>query len=385
MQQRHTRFVYILLILLLIKPLSMAATEPADSVPQQHKGIIGRLIHYFDQSNKRKLTTRPNFTPLGGPHYSSEKGLGLGIVIAGDYSTCPTDTLLPASNISLKGDIATKGYYSVGIDGVHVYPFNSRRINYSLDFQSFSTYFWGIGYTWNNDNANKTKYNLFDLTLTGDYEWRLAPGLYLGPAVELSYTSAANIADPTPWRGDCRRYFSAAVGGRLQYDLRDNLTYPHSGVLFELIQLFAPRFIGNRNHDFAGTEINFNVYSPLWSGAVLASHFHSEWTYGNTPWGKLPFLGGGAMRGYYEGRYRDKCASDMAVELRQHIYRRSGIAVWGGVGSIYHKLSDIRFDRLLPEYGIGYRWEFKKNANVRVDIGFGKHSSGFMFGLNEAF
>lgn len=91
------------------------------------------------------------------------------------------------------------------------------------------------------------------------------------------------------------------------------------------------------------------------------------------------------MRGYYEGRYRDKCASDMAVELRQHIYRRSGIAVWGGVGSIYHKLSDIRFDRLLPEYGIGYRWEFKKNANVRVDIGFGKHSSGFMFGLNEAF
>ncbi len=66
------------------------------------------------------------------------------------------------------------------------------------------------------------------------------------------------------------------------------------------------------------------------------------------------------MRGYYEGRYRDKCASDMAVELRQHIYRRSGIAVWGGVGSIYHKLSDIRFDRLLPEYGIGYRWEFKR-------------------------
>ena len=173
----------------------MAASEPADSVPQQHKGIIGRLIHYFDQSNKRKLTTRPNFTPLGGPHYSSEKGLGLGIVIAGDYSTCPTDTLLPASNISLKGDIATKGYYSVGIDGVHVYPFNSRRVNYSLDFQSFSTYFWGIGYTWNNDNANKTKYNLFDLTLTGDYEWRLAPGLYLGPAVELSYTSAGSIAD----------------------------------------------------------------------------------------------------------------------------------------------------------------------------------------------
>lgn len=385
MQLRPFRFVITLFALLLITPLATAA-EKSDSVSATtHKGVIGRLIHYFDQSNKRALTTRPNFTPLGGPHYSSEKGLGLGLVIAGDYSPCPSDTLLPASNISFKGDIATKGYYLIGLDGVHIFPNNSRRINYDLNFQSFSTYFWGIGYDWNHHNANKTKYNLFDITLSADYEWRLTHGLYLGPAIDVSYTKAANISDRTPWQGQATHLFSAAIGGRLQYDLRDNLTYPHSGVLFELIQLFYPTFLGNADRDFASTEVGLNVYTPLWSGAVFAGHVHSEWTFGHTPWSKLPVLGGGAMRGYYEGRYRDKCASDIVIELRQHLYRRFGFAIWGGVGSVYHKFSEIRFNRLLPECGIGYRWEFKKNANVRIDVGFGRHSTGFMFGLNEAF
>ena len=385
MQLRPFRFVITLFVLLLITPLATAA-EKSDSVSATtHKGVIGRLIHYFDQSNKRALTTRPNFTPLGGPHYSSEKGLGLGLVIAGDYSPCPSDTLLPASNISFKGDIATKGYYLIGLDGVHIFPNNSRRINYDLNFQSFSTYFWGIGYDWNHHNANKTKYNLFDITLSADYEWRLTHGLYLGPAIDVSYTKAANISDRTPWQGQATHLFSAAIGGRLQYDLRDNLTYPHSGVLFELIQLFYPTFLGNAGHDFTSTEVGFNVYTPLWTGATSAGHSHSEWTFGHTPWSKLPFLGGGAMRGYYEGRYRDKCASDIVIELRQHLYRRFGFAIWGGVGSVYHKFSEIRFNRLLPECGIGYRWEFKKNANVRIDVGFGRHSTGFMFGLNEAF
>ena len=36
--------------------------------------------------------------------------------------------------------------------------------------------------------------------------------------------------------------------------------------------------------------------------------------------------------------------------------------------------------------GIGYRWEFKKNVNVRLDYGFGKNGqSGFIFNINEAF
>ena len=59
-----------------------------------------------------------------------------------------------------------------------------------------------------------------------------------------------------------------------------------------------------------------------------------------------------------------------------------------GVGGSRHGLSafdKLRWGHILPNYGIGYRWEFKHRVNVRLDLGFGKHSPGFVFSINEAF
>jgi hypothetical protein len=112
---------------------------------------------------------------------------------------------------------------------------------------------------------------------------------------------------------------------------------------------------------------------------------HARITYGNTPWGLMSTLGGTNMRGYFEGRYRDKSEIDLCVELRQHIWHRNGIAVWGGVASVFSKFSDITLSKILPNYGLGYRWEFKKNINVRLDLGFGRNQTGFIFSINEAF
>lgn len=40
---------------------------------------------------------------------------------------------------------------------------------------------------------------------------------------------------------------------------------------------------------------------------------------------------------------------------------------------------------MLPTYGVGLRWEFKHRVNIRIDYGFGKHTRGFIFNVNEAF
>lgn len=91
------------------------------------------------------------------------------------------------------------------------------------------------------------------------------------------------------------------------------------------------------------------------------------------------------MRGYYEGRYRDKGEMDLTVELRQRVWRRIGIVTWVGAGTIFPKISEIDLHRILPNFGAGVRWEFKKNVNVRLDVGFGKGQTGFIFNINEAF
>ena len=96
---------------------------------------------------------------------------------------------------------------------------------------------------------------------------------------------------------------------------------------------------------------------------------------------------GGAyqMRGYYEGQYRDENLIQTQFELRQKIYNRHGIAVWVGAGNVFPKFSRFKWDETLPSYGIGYRWEFKKRVNIRLDYGFGKKQSSFYFNINEAF
>ena len=76
---------------------------------------------------------------------------------------------------------------------------------------------------------------------------------------------------------------------------------------------------------------------------------------------------------------------DAQIELRQHIWKRNGVAVWAGAGTVFPRFSDFTSKHILPNYGFGYRWEFKKRVNVRLDLGFGKHQTGFIFNINEAF
>ncbi len=91
------------------------------------------------------------------------------------------------------------------------------------------------------------------------------------------------------------------------------------------------------------------------------------------------------MRGYFEGRYRDKSEMDLCLELRQHVWRRNGLVAWIGAGTVFPRFSALRWSKILPNYGIGYRWEFKKKVNIRLDLGFGRHQTGFIFSINEAF
>ncbi|MCM1137056.1 MAG: BamA/TamA family outer membrane protein [Muribaculum sp.] len=389
------KYIYVGIILLSsVLPVTMTAENhveggekkelKSDSVASSDN-IIKKVIRYFDSTNKRELTRRPDFSILGGPHYSSEKGLGLGLVVAGLYTTDPSDKSLPASNISLVGNIATKSYYMIGLEGAHVFPENSKRINYDLKFESFATYFWGIGYEMGNYNSNKTKYDLLKIDFNADMGWRIVDAFYAGPVIRIVHATARHIENGGIWVGQDHSATSLAGGVKLQYDIRDNFTAPKKGLFTELTQLFYPKFLGNKSNSFSSTEASFNIYNPVWKGGILAGRVHGLFTYGHTPWDMMAIIGGDNLRGYYEGRYRDKNELDFTIELRQHVWRRSGVAIWGGAACVFPKFSDIQFSHLLPDFGIGYRWEFKQNTNVRMDFGIGKHSTSFMFGLNEAF
>ena len=352
---------------------------------QSLKGFINKIINYFDDANKPKENKKFDFSVIGGPHYSTDTKFGIGLVAAGLYRTNMADTVTPPSDVAVYLDATTSMFFKLGIKGNHIMPNDSRRLSYDVNFSSVATKFWGIGYDMNINDDNESKYKYLNSQAEVSFVWRVAPSLFIGPIATFDYINGRDFQKPWLWDGEDKRTFNFGAGFTVQYDTRDFLTNAYKGIYVRLDQRFNPRFMFNRNA-FSLTEIDLAYYHHAWRDAVVAFQFHSRFTYGNTPWGLLSTLGGSSnMRGYFEGRYRDKSAMDVCLELRQHIWHRNGIAVWVGAGTVFPKFSALRWSKVLPNYGIGYRWEFKKRVNVRLDLGFGRHQTGFIFSINEAF
>lgn len=350
------------------------------------KSLLTRFLDYFNDANKNKEHKKFDFSIIGGPHYSTDTKLGIGLVAAGLYRANANDTLLPPSNVSLFGDVSTVGFYMLGIRGTHIFPQDKYRADYTIYFYSFPCKFWGMGYDMGDDDSNKSDMKRWQARFKASFLFHLGDNLYLGPMVSYDYVIGRRIERPELLNGMDQHTWNIGAGFSAVYDTRNVLTYPHRGFYINLSQCFRPRFMGN-DYAFSTTELQVDAYQRVWKGAILAEDFRTMLNFGNPSWGMMALLGNSnSMRGYYEGRYRDKHKMEAQVELRQHIWKRNSLTTWVGAGTVFHKFSEMRSRHILPNFGIGYRWEFKKNVNVRLDYGFGKAGqTGFLFSINEAF
>ena len=218
--------------------------------------------------------------------------------------------------------------------------------------------------------------------------FKLAHNTYLGPFVNYRFFQARSI-DPAfehLWNGQKRKLNIYTAGISFTYDSRDFMLNAKKGVFLQLDQTFSPRFLGNKNYGFSTTEVTFATYGKLWKGAVLAGELHRQFNYGHTPWAVMSAVGSNdRMRGYYEGRYRDQNLIEGQIELRQHIKGRNGIVLWVGMANAFDNFNNMAWRKNLYNAGFGYRWEFKKGINVRIDYGLTPDGGGFIFNINEAF
>lgn len=361
------------------------ATVAADTTVRK-KGFINKILAYFNDANKTDYSKKFDFSIIGGPHYSTDTKLGLGLVAAGLYKTDRNDTILPPSNMSLFGDVSTVGFYMLGVRGLHIFPHDRYRLDYTLYFYSFPCKYWGIGYANGNNDANETEMNRWQAQAKASFMFRVAPSTYIGPMLTFDFIEGKNIKNPELLEDMDRITRNTGVGLTFVYDSRDVTTNPKRGFYVNLSQCFRPKFMGN-DYAFSTTDLRFNAYRRVWKGGIIATDLRSQLNFGNPSWGMMALLGNSySMRGYYEGRYRDKHKIEAQVELRQHVWKRNSVVAWVGAGTVFNKFSSMRMGHVLPNFGIGYRWEFKKDVNVRLDYGFGKSGqSGFIFNINEAF
>ncbi len=344
-----------------------------------------RFIDYFADANKNKKHKKFDFSIIGGPHYSDNTKLGLGIVAAGLYNI-KGDTSIPPSDVSIFGDITTTGSYLLGIRGNNLFPADRFRLNYTLYFYSFPGYMWGVGYDAGINDNNATHFTRKQNQFKVDFLIRLARNTYIGPTASFDLIFGKNFERTDILQGAAERTINGGFGATFVYDSRDVLTNAYRGAYIKLEQKFYPDFASNR-YSFSRTEFQADYYHRVWKDCILALDFYSMLNYGDVPWTLMSTLGGGSrMRGYYDGRFRDEKSMTLQAEFRQRVWRRIGVVAWVGAGNVFPSFPKFDWSHTLPNYGIGARWEFKKRVNVRLDYGFGKKGySAFMFNINEAF
>ena len=185
----------------------------------------------------------------------------------------------------------------------------------------------------------------------------------------------------------------AFIGPSLIYDSRNNNTYTTKGIIVSSYYNMMKGLLGNNNYAGGFFNIEYSQFFLLQKKLVLGLDVQEQsLTGGQSPFYLLPALGNDEMmRGYYNGRYRDRTFIAGQAELRYRISDRVGIVGFLGTGEVAHNMFSI--NTLKPNYGGGVRYFFdtEKGLSIRADYGIGQkppgepRESGFYIALGQAF
>lgn len=348
-------------------------------------------ISYTDKDSTQIDTSQRKSTFNGYPYafYSPESKFAVG---AGGIFIFYTgqDSILRPSKIGFGGYYSSNKQYKVSMNNVYYFLNNNLYVSLPLSYGYFVNKFWGVG-----DNTQDTmqpgySQTTFSATLTIQVppEWFAADRT--GLIIDYDYTEIVDkmeneflINDSIPGNNGGNLL---GFGSDLLWDSRDNIFFPNSGGYQYFKAVIYPG-IGGGN--FALFELDVRNYRAFSTDHVLAGNFFFQAATGETPFYKLPALGGSKrMRGFFNGRYRDNIYMMLQLEYRQYFWKRFGFVVFAGAGNVSDEIMTYNFSNMKYSYGGGLRYLFNKvqKVNLRMDVGFGNDGNlGIYFGIEEAF
>ena len=321
--------------------------------------------------------------------FSPETNLAFGAGGLVYFRFSPDTTIKPSS-------ITPSAYYSVNdqFDVTIIPEFYIGKDFYIYSYFSFGEYidkFYGIGPE--SPEIDEPEYEhrsiVAQLNLQPQLSETFRAGLYsrLLHRDILDQRKNPYLSDPS-LKGNSGG-ICVGLGGVVARDTRDNRFYPSSGVLNQLRAVFYSKAWGS-DFDYNRYEIDLRGYSTLGeTGAhILGLQLFGVYTTSGTPFYDMALLGSETiMRGYYQGRYRDRGLIAGQAEYRTRLFWRIGAVLFAGAGQVMPEIRAINLRKLLPTYGFGLRYQFDliQKIDVRFDIGFGKSTTGVYFGVQQAF
>jgi hypothetical protein len=179
---------------------------------------------------------------------------------------------------------------------------------------------------------------------------------------------------------------AVGVGVVATWDTRDNLFSPRDGRFAELSWTLHDGLLGS-DFDFHRVVLDGRTFVPLGEASVLALQAYLEAAPGRAPFSFMPLLGGRSrMRGYREGRFRDRVFATIQGEFRFPVWRRFGSVAFAGVGDVASRPADLRLSSAEVAGGVGARFRLTdEGVTLRGDFAVGREGTGLYFTIGQAF
>jgi hypothetical protein len=362
--------------------------------PAFGQSIVPKFIRkmYFEKDTSR----HSSFVVL--PVLSSAPETGVEAGGAGLYSFY-TDTVhreTRVSNIFAYATLTTKGQNRLNLSTAYWSPKNKYHYTAAIGRIDFPMNFYGVGNNTakvNEDYIQQKRYRL-NLSALKNLGNNLYFGL-VGGAYKYDFSSdnptgtfktSSQVQDPS---GGSFVY----IGPSFSFDNRNNNTYTTSGLLINAYYNLMQGVFSNNSYKGGLFNIEYAQFFSLSKKLVLGLDVQEQSLTGaRSPFYLLPLLGNDEiMRGYYEGRYRDRNLLVGQAELRYRVSERFGVVGFIGAGEVFN--SSFALSELKPNLGGGLRYFFdiEKGLSLRVDYGIGQKPvgeqrlSGLYVALGQAF
>jgi outer membrane protein assembly factor BamA len=350
--------------------------------------VLDSLTMSGKDSLERRKTT---FNGYPYAFYTPESGFAVGaggIVI---YYTNKTDSTLLPSKVGFGGYYSFTKQYKLSVNPALYFRQSKLFIRTPASFGFFLDRFYGIG----DDTPVRDSVQYTKRVISASFIIQSPPLGFMadrsGLVIDYDKTEIVDKMGNELLLSDS---VTGSNGGEilgfgldLTWENRDNIFFPNTGgyQYFKFI-VYPP---GPSDFFFGVLELDVRHYWSFKPDHVFAINFYLESAMGETPFYKLPALGGPKrMRGYFMGRYRDNFYSMFQAEYRQYFWKRLGFVAFGGLGNVASEMLEFNFNNMKYSYGFGLRFLFnkKQKVNLRADIGFGNDGNrGIYFGIEEAF
>ncbi len=326
--------------------------------------------------------------PLPVVYYTPESGLFFGASLLYNFYI-NREKPINASQIQLAAGYTTKDQLLIFLPFQLYWNKNQWRSIGELGFYNYAYPFYGIGN--NNDQEVYTTYRALFPRARIFFLKQLKSNLYVGARYWfenydiIQWDKTDNFTREDVEGADYNR--TSGIGPALIYDTRDGVYYPTSGHYLESFIEINHRYTGS-THNYTTLSFDYAYYYPLFEKTVVAANAFSLSNFGAVPFNRLAQLGGNKkMRGYFQGFFQDKNLLLAQLEVRQELFWRIGMTVFGSAGQVAKQLNEFGMKRWNYAGGAGLRFRFdtKKKINVRLDYAVGKNSNGFYVSFNEAF